>query len=72
MVLHVDVHMKGQHIYWCDYDKSGMKTRSSNGIRRIKPDGTGYQEIINTGVGIKPGDGIRGLAIDWMAGTVQP
>ncbi|KAJ8319794.1 hypothetical protein KUTeg_001381 [Tegillarca granosa] len=70
VVLHVDVHMKGQHIYWCDYDKSGMKTRSSNGIRRIKPDGTGYQEIINTGVGIKPGDGIRGLAVDWMAGNL--
>ena len=38
----------------------------SKGIHRIKPDGTGYKGIITSGVGQQ---GIRGLAIDWIAGT---
>lgn len=45
-----------------------MKGRNSNGIRRIKQDGSGYEEVIKMGVGIKPTDGIRGLAVDWIAG----
>lgn len=71
VALHVDVHIAGGHIYWCDYDSTGLKGGSSNGVRRIKQDGTGYQEVIQAGIGIKPADGIRGIAVDWIAGKIK-
>ncbi|XP_076088432.1 low-density lipoprotein receptor-related protein 2-like [Mytilus galloprovincialis] len=70
VALHVDVHIAGGHIYWCDYDSTGLKGGSSNGVRRIKQDGTSYQEVIQAGIGIKPADGIRGIAVDWIAGNL--
>jgi hypothetical protein len=64
----VDVHIAGQHIYWCDYDPTGAKLGNNNGIRRIHADGTGFEEIIVDGIGMKSGDGIKGIAVDWVAG----
>ena len=71
VALHVDVHVAGGHIYWCDYDNTGLKGGNSNGIRRIKQDGTGYEEVIKEGMGIKAADGIRGITIDWIAGKYR-
>lgn len=69
VALHVDVHVAGQHIYWCDYDPTGMKLGNNNGIRRIRVDGSGYEEVVVDGIGMKSGEGIKGIAVDWIAGT---
>lgn len=61
-VLHVDVDVASGFIYWCDFSSS---VRSSNGIRRIKPDGSTFSNIVTYGIGT---NGIRGIAVDWVAG----
>lgn len=60
--LHVDVHMSSGFIYWCDFSST---VASQNGIRRIKPDGSGLRSIVTSGIGR---NGIRGIAVDWAAG----
>ncbi|KTF93084.1 hypothetical protein cypCar_00007596 [Cyprinus carpio] len=60
--LHVDVHMPSGFIYWCDFSST---VASQNGIHRIKPDGSGFQSIVTSGIGR---NGIRGIAVDWAAG----
>lgn len=60
--LHVDVHMPSGFIYWCDFSST---VASQNGIRRIKPDGSGFRSIVTSGIGR---NGIRGIAVDWAAG----
>uniref|UniRef100_A0A671PYM9 EGF-like domain-containing protein n=1 Tax=Sinocyclocheilus anshuiensis TaxID=1608454 RepID=A0A671PYM9_9TELE len=62
--LHVDVHMPSGFIYWCDFSST---VASQNGIRRIKPDGSGFRSIVTSGIGR---NGIRGIAVDWAAGTL--
>ena len=58
-ILHVDVHVAKNLIYWVEYNPGEV-----NGIFRIKPDGTEKKHIISEGIG---GNGIRGIAIDWVA-----
>ncbi|XP_016414141.1 low-density lipoprotein receptor-related protein 2-like [Sinocyclocheilus rhinocerous] len=60
--LHVDVHIPSGFIYWCDFSST---VASQNGIRRIKPDGSGFRSIVTSGIGR---NGIRGIAVDWAAG----
>uniref|UniRef100_A0A8C4T9C2 Low-density lipoprotein receptor-related protein 2 n=1 Tax=Erpetoichthys calabaricus TaxID=27687 RepID=A0A8C4T9C2_ERPCA len=62
--LHVDVHMQSGFIYWCDFSSS---VASQNGIRRIKPDGSTFRNIVTSGIGQ---NGIRGIAVDWVAGNL--
>uniref|UniRef100_A0A9J8ABN9 Low density lipoprotein receptor-related protein 2a n=1 Tax=Cyprinus carpio carpio TaxID=630221 RepID=A0A9J8ABN9_CYPCA len=62
--LHVDVHMPSGFIYWCDFSST---VASQNGIHRIKPDGSGFQSIVTSGIGR---NGIRGIAVDWAAGNL--
>ncbi|XP_021582708.2 low-density lipoprotein receptor-related protein 2 isoform X1 [Ictidomys tridecemlineatus] len=62
--LHVDVHVASGFIYWCDYSSS---VASYNAIRRIKPDGSSFTNIVTYGIG---GNGIRGIAVDWVAGNL--
>uniref|UniRef100_F7CLL4 Low-density lipoprotein receptor-related protein 2 n=1 Tax=Monodelphis domestica TaxID=13616 RepID=F7CLL4_MONDO len=62
--LHVDVHMPSGFIYWCDFSST---VRSQNAIRRIKPDGSSFRNIITNGIGR---NGVRGIAIDWVAGNL--
>ena len=59
--------MDGRYIYWVDSRQGPASTTSAlaGGIYRIKPDGTGYQPIITSGIGTHS---IRGLSIDWIAG----
>lgn len=40
---------------------------AQNGVRRIKPDGSGLRNIVTSGIGR---NGIRGIAVDWAAGTL--
>lgn len=61
-ILHVDVHVAKNFIYWVEFNPGEI-----NGIFRIKPDGTEKQHIIFDGIG---SNGIRGLAIDWIAGNL--
>ncbi|XP_069472259.1 low-density lipoprotein receptor-related protein 2 isoform X2 [Ambystoma mexicanum] len=63
-VLHVDVHMPSGYIYWCDFNSGSS---GPNGIRRIKPDGSSFRNIVTYGIGR---NGIRGIAIDWAAGNL--
>lgn len=61
-VLHVDVHFAEKWIYWVDFNRGPW-----NGIFRIRPNGTELQHVIKDGIG---SNGIRGLAIDWIAGNL--
>ncbi|XP_066998103.2 low-density lipoprotein receptor-related protein 2 [Anabrus simplex] len=61
-IFHVDVHFSGNWIYWVEFNR-GMW----NGIYRIRPNGTELQPIIKDGIG---SNGIRGLAVDWIAGNL--
>ena len=63
MASQIDVHVAKRQIYWCD---QGNKDSEGAGIHRRGTDGAGYQRIISSGIGAK---GIKGLAIDWIAGT---
>lgn len=60
--LHVDVDVSSGFIYWCDFS---ISEKSYNAIRRIKPDGSGFTNIITHGIGE---NGVRGIAVDWVAG----
>uniref|UniRef100_A0A8C0IK70 Low-density lipoprotein receptor-related protein 2 n=1 Tax=Chelonoidis abingdonii TaxID=106734 RepID=A0A8C0IK70_CHEAB len=62
--LHVDVHMLSGFIYWCDFSST---VSSQNAIRKIKPDGSYFRNVITNGIGQ---NGIRGIAIDWVAGNL--
>ena len=57
--------MASGFIYWCDFSSS---VASQNGIRRIKPDGSGLRGLVTSGIGR---NGIRGIAVDWAAGTCR-
>lgn len=61
-ILHVDVIYRDSWIYWAEYNRGHW-----NGIFRIRPNGTEIQHIIKDGIG---SNGIRGLAIDWIAGNM--
>ncbi|XP_041374759.1 low-density lipoprotein receptor-related protein 2-like [Gigantopelta aegis] len=61
----IDVHVKEGLIYWTDLIvKKKNRKQQLGGISRIKPDGTGFEEIITYGIGK---NGIHGVAIDWIA-----
>nr|XP_012637337.1 low-density lipoprotein receptor-related protein 2 [Microcebus murinus] len=62
--LHVDVDMSSGFIYWCDFSRY---VTSYNAIRRIKPDGSSLTNIITSGIGE---NGVRGIAVDWVAGNL--
>lgn len=62
--LHIDVHMGTGFIYWCDFSST---VAGQNGVRRIKPDGSGLRSVITSGIGR---NGIRGIAVDWAAGRL--
>ena len=51
--------MRNNSIYWC-----GSNSTSDSGIYRVHPDGSGFAEVVTTGIGRQ---GIRGIAIDWVA-----
>lgn len=61
----IDVYMPGRYIYWVDSRQPPGAGTRAGGIYRIKPDGTGYQEIVTSGIGTLS---IRGISIDWVAG----
>jgi len=61
-VLHVDVHVLQNWIYWVEFNRGIW-----NGIYRIRPNGTELQHIIKDGIG---SNGIRGLTVDWIAGNM--
>lgn len=61
-ILHVDIHYADNWIYWVEYNRGVW-----NGIFRIRPNGSDIQPIIREGIG---SNGIRGLAIDWIAGNL--
>lgn len=54
--------MASGFIYWCDFSST---VAIQNGVRRIKPDGSGLRSIVTSGIGR---NGIRGIAVDWVAG----
>uniref|UniRef100_A0A8C0TXJ2 Low-density lipoprotein receptor-related protein 2 n=1 Tax=Canis lupus familiaris TaxID=9615 RepID=A0A8C0TXJ2_CANLF len=62
--LHVDVDVSSGFIYWCDFSSS---MTSRNAIRRIKPNGSGFTNIVTHGIGE---NGVRGIAVDWVAGNL--
>uniref|UniRef100_A0A452F8B2 Low-density lipoprotein receptor-related protein 2 n=1 Tax=Capra hircus TaxID=9925 RepID=A0A452F8B2_CAPHI len=62
--LHVDVDVSSGFIYWCDFN---ISVTSNNAIRRIKPDGSNFTNIVTDGIGV---NGIRGIAVDWVAGNL--
>uniref|UniRef100_A0A8C6B9V0 Low-density lipoprotein receptor-related protein 2 n=1 Tax=Monodon monoceros TaxID=40151 RepID=A0A8C6B9V0_MONMO len=62
--LHVDVDVSSGFIYWCDFSNS---VPSNNAIRRIRPDGSSFTNIITDGIGE---NGVRGIAVDWVAGNL--
>ncbi|KAK9680220.1 Low-density lipoprotein receptor domain class A [Popillia japonica] len=61
-ILDVDIHYSDNWIYWVEYNRGTW-----NGIFRIRPNGSDIQPIIRDGIG---SNGIRGLAIDWIAGNL--
>lgn len=58
----MDVDVSSGFIYWCDFSSS---VTSQNAIRRIKPNGSGFMNIVTDGIGE---NGVRGIAVDWVAG----
>uniref|UniRef100_A0A3Q2H8C7 Low-density lipoprotein receptor-related protein 2 n=1 Tax=Equus caballus TaxID=9796 RepID=A0A3Q2H8C7_HORSE len=62
--LHVDVDVSSGFIYWCDFSSS---VADYNAIRRIKPDGSAFMNIVTHGIGE---NGVRGIALDWVAGNL--
>ncbi|KAJ0178036.1 hypothetical protein K1T71_005859 [Dendrolimus kikuchii] len=61
-ILHVDVHFAENYIYWVEFNRGQW-----NGIFKIRPNGTEIQHIVKDGIG---SNGIRGLAVDWVAGNL--
>ncbi|KAL4217440.1 Low-density lipoprotein receptor-related protein 2 [Mactra antiquata] len=62
-VTEMDVLMSTRHIYWVESHLS----RVSMGIHRISTDGSEHDHIISGGIG---SGGVKGLAIDWIAGNL--
>lgn len=60
--MHVDFHYSQKWIYWVEFNRGNW-----NGIYRIRLNGTELQPVIKDGIG---SSGIRGLAIDWIAGNL--
>lgn len=58
----MDVDVFSGFIYWCDFSSS---VTSYNAIRRIRPDGSSFTNIVTQGIGE---NGVRGIAVDWVAG----
>ncbi|GFR69842.1 low-density lipoprotein receptor-related protein 2-like, partial [Elysia marginata] len=65
--LAVEVYMPGNYIYWADARTDTPSFQSDGGVFRIKPDGSGRQEILTSGIG---SHSIQGLAVDWIAGNI--
>ena len=65
-ILHIDVHIARNQIYWVEYNPTQL-VGGYNGIYRVKPDGSERKQIIADGIG---SNGIRGLAIDYIAGNL--
>ncbi|CAH2090680.1 unnamed protein product [Euphydryas editha] len=61
-ILHVDVHFTENYIYWVEFNRGQW-----NGIFRIRPNGSEIEHIVKEGIG---SNGIRGLAVDWVAGNL--
>lgn len=61
-ILHIDVHCADNWIYWVEFNKDKL-----NGIFRIRPNGSELTHIVSSGIG---SNGIRGLAVDWLAGNL--
>ncbi|XP_065212523.1 low-density lipoprotein receptor-related protein 2 isoform X2 [Planococcus citri] len=61
-ILHVDFHYSQKWIYWVEFNRGTW-----NGIYRIRPNGTELQPVVKDGIG---SNGIRGLAVDWIAGNL--
>ena len=60
--VQLGMHMKTGEIYLAD----GLYWWSrAGGVNKIKPDGSGYTPVIDSGIG---SGGITGVAVDWMAG----
>ena len=60
--VQLGMHIKTGEIYLAD----GLYWWSrAGGINKIKPDGSGYTSVIDSGIG---SGGITGVAVDWMAG----
>ena len=57
--------MSANYIYWADGRTGAAGANTDGGVHRIKPDGTGSQNIVTSGIG---SHSIRGLAVDWIAG----
>ena len=50
------------YIYWVEYNKGPW-----NGIYRSRPNGTELEHVVKDNIG---SNGIRGLAVDWVAGNL--
>ncbi len=60
--MQLSMHAKTGEIYIADGDDYNY---GRGGLHKIKPDGSGYTSVINSGIGSY---GIRGVAVDWIAG----
>ncbi len=60
--MHVDVHVADNWIYWVEFNKDKL-----NGVYRTRPNGSELTHVISSGIG---SNGIRGLAVDWVAGNL--
>jgi low density lipoprotein-related protein 2 len=58
-ILSLAVHVLYNYIYWVDFSRP-----RSNGIFRVRPNGTELEHVISTGIG---SNGIRGIAIDYSS-----
>ena len=56
------MHIKAGEIYLAD---GGYYWGSTRGVNKIKPDGSSYTSVIDSGIG---NNGITGVAVDWIAG----
>ncbi len=60
--VQLSFHAKRGEIFMADADQSH---EGKGGVYKIKPDGSGYTGVIDSGIGAF---GIRGVAVDWVAG----
>ena len=60
--LHVEPVVSQGYVYFADHEYRGDKRTA---IRRVRPDGSGLEDLALGGSGVH---GFRGLAIDWIAG----
>uniref|UniRef100_A0A3P8VY07 Uncharacterized protein n=1 Tax=Cynoglossus semilaevis TaxID=244447 RepID=A0A3P8VY07_CYNSE len=56
--------MQSGFIYWCDFSST---VAAQNGVRRIKPDGSGLRGIVTSGIGR---NGIRGIPFSVFVPTL--